>query len=238
VDRVGFTLQQQIELKKSNIFSYNYTFERNHTFNHNLDSAFHMNTINLAFTRDTRDSLLNATRGMFFSQSIGYAPKIFGSNISFVRYFGQYFTYKRISDFLHYAAGVRIGLGKGVGQDLIPSERFFAGGGTTIRGYAKDEVGPRSLETGDPLGGDAVFILNQELRFPLYKILSGAVFLDIGNVYPRVSDLDPFDVRESAGFGFRLITPFVLLRFDWGFKLDRRPGESLSTIFFSIGQAF
>ncbi len=238
VDRIGFTLQQQIELKKSNILSYNYTFERNHTFNHNLDSTFHMNTINLAFTRDTRDSILNAKRGMFFSQNIGYAPKIFGSDISFVRYFGQYFTYERLGDFLLFAAGVRIGLGKGIGQDLIPSERFFAGGGTTIRGFAKDEVGPRNLETGEPLGGDAVFILNQELRFPLYKILSGAVFLDIGNVYPNVSDLDPFDVREAAGFGFRLETPFVLMRFDWGFKLDRRPGESHSRIFFSIGQAF
>jgi len=238
VDRIGFTLQQQIELKKSNILSYNYTFERNHTFDHNLDSTFHMNMINLAFTRDTRDSLLNATKGMFLSQNIGYAPKILGSDISFVRYFGQYFTYKRLNDFLLYAAGVRIGLGKGIGQDLIPSERFFAGGGATIRGFAKDEVGPRNLETGEPLGGDAVFILNQELRFPLYKILSGAVFLDIGNAYPRISDLNPFDVRDAAGFGFRLVTPFVLMRFDWGFKLDRRPGESRSRIFFSIGQAF
>ncbi len=89
-----------------------------------------------------------------------------------------------------------------------------------------------------PQGGDAVFIVNQELRFPIYKRLSGAVFLDLGNVYSKAYDLDPFNVRKSAGFGLRFNTPFVLVRFDWGFKLDRRPGESLSEVFFSIGQAF
>jgi outer membrane protein assembly factor BamA len=89
-----------------------------------------------------------------------------------------------------------------------------------------------------PLGGDAVFILSHELRFPIFKKFGGVVFMDLGNVYPKISQIDFLDVRKTAGFGFRLHTPFVLVRFDWGFKLDRRPGETLSQIFFNIGYAF
>ena len=115
--------------------------------------------------------------------------------------------------------------------------RFFAGGGTTIRGFAQDEVGPKD-SLGQPVGGNAAFILNQEIHFPIYKIFEGAGFVDIGNVYPTISDFNPFDVRSSAGLGLRLRTPVVLLRLDYGIKLDRKPGESFGQLFFSIGQAF
>jgi len=74
VDRLGFTFQQQIELSKSYILSYNYTFERNHTFDRTfkeesaIDSTIHVGSVNAGLIRDTRDNILNATRGMFFSQ--------------------------------------------------------------------------------------------------------------------------------------------------------------------------
>jgi outer membrane translocation and assembly module TamA len=45
-------------------------------------------------------------------------------------------------------------------------------------------------------------------------------------------------LRKTAGFGLRLRTPVLMLRFDYGLKLDRRPGESRGAFFFSIGQAF
>jgi outer membrane protein assembly complex protein YaeT len=244
VDRTGFTIQQQHSIGRSNILSYNYTFERNHTFARtpegplSTDTIFHVSTLNTAFTRDTRDNILNASRGFFFSQSVGYSSKLFGSDVNFIRYFGQFNAYASLSGSLVYATGLRIGLSKGLGHDMIPSEKFFAGGGTTIRGFGKNEIGPLDPSTGLAEGGDAVLILNQELRFPIYKRLSGAAFLDLGNVYPTLSDIDLFNVRQAAGFGLRYKTPFVLVRVDWGFKLDRKSGESLSRIFFSIGQAF
>jgi outer membrane translocation and assembly module TamA len=63
-------------------------------------------------------------------------------------------------------------------------------------------------------------------------------FLDIGNVYPTVTDFNPIDVRKAAGIGLRIRTPYVLLRGDLGVKLDRRTGEKLTQFFLSIGQAF
>lgn len=166
------------------------------------------------------------------------ATRLFGSDVNFVRYFGQFNAYARLSDSLVYVFGLRIGLSKGLGQEMIPSEKFFAGGGTTIRGYGKNEIGPLDPLTGLAEGGNAVLILNQEVRFPLYKRLSGAAFLDIGNVYSAISDFDFFNVRQAAGFGLWYNTTFVLFRVDWCFKLDRKPGEALSRIFLSIGQAF
>ncbi len=243
-DRLGFTLQQQVEFSKGFILSYNYSFERNHTFvpdvEEMLDPGTWLNicTLNVGLTWDTRDNILNPSRGMSLSQNIRYAPEFLGSDVRFIRYFGQYYTFRKLSNFLVYAFGLRLGLSKGWDQDIIPSERFFAGGGTTVRGFGKNEVGPEDPDTGLPVGGESLFVMNQELRFPLFKKLSGVVFIDIGNVYSKVSDFNPFEVRETAGFGLRYQTPFALLRFDWGFKLDRRPGEPLSKIFFSIGQAF
>jgi len=244
VDRVGFTFQQQVEMSKFYLLSYSYTLERRHTFRIKPQTVFtlaptlRIGILNATLARDTRDSIFNARRGTFLSQSVEYAPEFLGSEVEFIRYFGQFFAYKSLNDFIVYAFGLRIGLGEGLGGELIPSERFFAGGATTIRGFGKDEIGPREPYTGVPTGGNAVFIMNHELRFSIHKRVSGAVFLDLGNVYAKVNDFDPFDVRESAGFGLRYKTSFVLLRIDWGFKLYRRPGESLSEIFLSIGQAF
>jgi outer membrane protein assembly factor BamA len=76
---------------------------------------------------------------------------------------------------------------------VIPlPERFFAGGGTSLRGFALNQAGPRDSVTGFPVGGQALLILNQEFRFPMHlpyfgTSLGGAIFYDGGNVYSRLS---------------------------------------------------
>ncbi len=82
-----------------------------------------------------------------------------------------------------------------------------------------------------------MLVFNNEIRFPIFGMLHAAGFLDIGNVYPRISDFN-FNVRKSAGFGLRLKIKFIPLRFDYGFILDRKRGEDRGAYFFSIGQAF
>ena len=111
---------------------------------------------------------------------------------------------------------------RGFQQDLLgPTETVFDGTNNVVR----------------PRGGEALFLFNNEIRFPIIGILHGVGFLDIGNVYPKISDFN-FNLRKSAGAGLRIKIKFIPLRFDYGFKLDRRPGESASAFFFSIGQAF
>jgi outer membrane protein insertion porin family len=129
-------------------------------------------------------------------------------------------------------------------EDLPASERFFAGGDTTIRGFALDSVGAEKTisDTGFPRGGNAVLIVNGELRVPVWRSLATAVFLDGGNVFERVTDFEFGELRSAAGVGVRYMSPIGPVRIDVGFKTDRRQFggrlESRREIHFSIGHAF
>ncbi len=253
-DRKGVALEQQAKLRDSLLLSYGYRFDRVHTFDRtpSVDTpAINVASLTATLGRDTRDDLLDAHRGSFFSHAAQFAPEVLGSDARFVKYFGQYFHYFPLSapaeiplsgglkrPRLVFGTGVRVGLARGLGGQTLPlGERFLAGGGTTIRGFGQHEVGPRD-DLGNPVGGDAVLMLNNEIRFPMVSIFEGVAFLDAGNVYPQVSDFDPLDLRKAAGVGLRIRTPYVLLRLDYGFKLGLEPGESRGALFFSIGQAF
>ena len=83
-----------------------------------------------------------------------------------------------------------------------------------------------------------MLVINNEIRFPLFKWFDGVAFVDLGNVYATISDFSITNIRKAAGPGLRLRTPWFLLRLDYGIKLDRRQGESTGRVFFSIGQAF
>ena len=167
-----------------------------------------------------------------------------------MKYYGQYFHYfplhreqpkpftnEIVRSRLVFATGARIGLAQGLGGDVPTSERFYAGGSTTLRGFEQNAVGPVGVDN-VPAGGNVSLVLNNELRMPLVRIVDGVVFLDVGNVYPTIKDFSFTDLRESAGIGIRLRTPWVVLRSDYGWVLDPRSGEKRSRFYFSIGQAF
>jgi outer membrane protein assembly complex protein YaeT len=255
VDRVGFSVLQEATLGRYMLLNYGYKIERSHTYDTGPDRFFDVRlriaSLNTTFTRDTRDDLLDASRGSFLSQAIQFSPETLGSEVRFIKYFGQYFRYfplqkpsvelftnRVLRPRLVYATGVRVGLGTGLGGQEIPlSERFFAGGSTTIRGFPQNSLGPTTGGIVFP-GGNAMLVLNNELRFPVWKHLDGVGFVDVGNIYRHVSDFSLSDLRSAAGFGLRVRTPWFLLRLDYGFNIDRRAGESMGRLFFSIGQAF
>jgi outer membrane protein assembly complex protein YaeT len=257
-DRRGAEFIQEVRLKEQFLLNYGFRFENTRVFEREpedpdfaFDSTVRIAPFNVTGSRDTRDDLLDATRGSFLSQSFELAPFEIRNSLRYWRYFGQYFKYHALTrpapvplqegirrPRVIYAGGVRAGVGRGIGgQDLIISERFFAGGGTSMRGFSQDSLGPVDF-FGDPTGGEAVFLTNHELRFPMFWLLDGVGFVDAGNVYRRAGDFTLGDLRKSAGVGLRVRTPYFLLRLDWGFKLDRKPGEPASRFFFSIGQAF
>lgn len=255
VDRVGFTLQQESHFRRYYLFNYGYSIERSHTYDplaedDLFDVRLRIASLTSTFSRETRDEILDASRGSFFSQAVQFSPEILGSQVRFLKYSAQYFKYiplqaPRVEMFtnkverprLVYAAGIRLGLAKGFGGQEVPqAERFFAGGSNTVRGFEQNSIGPRLGR--DPLGGQAMLVINNELRVPLLSIFDGVTFLDLGNVYRRVSDIRLADIRKAGGLGLRVRTPWFLLRLDYGLKLDRQPGESRGRVFFSIGQAF
>ena len=186
---------------------------------------------------DTRDDPLNAKRGQFLSLDGSAAPKI-GTDIQFTRAYAQYFLYKRVGRVI-WASGVRAGFLKTFSDEFTLDERFQAGGGTTVRGFRTDDLTPKDTDAiGFLFGGDAVFILNQEIRFPIHKWLGGAVFYDAGNVYRFLRDFNPLDLRNTGGFGLRIDNPYVILRFDVGFNFNPMNDEPRVVFHFGIGQAF
>ncbi len=254
VDRFGASLQGESKLRDAYVWSYGFRYERARTWDPApggvLDRTVTVSPLTSTFRRETRDEVLDATRGAFMSQAFSYSPSWLGSDAPFLKYFGQYFHYvplqpERRKPFtnellrprLVYAVGVRVGLAHGIDSLVPESERFFAGGSTTLRGFEQNAVGPIGPDR-IPLGGDAMLIINNELRFPLVGIVDGVVFSDIGNVFLQITDFSLSDLRKSGGVGLRVRTPWFLLRGDYGIVLDHRVGERRSRFYFSIGQAF
>ena len=172
----------------------------------------------ITWFRDARDNPADATKGTFNSADLSIADTGIGSSASFLRFFFQNSTYHPIKRRFSFARSIRIGILQPYRDtvsltfpdvtaaqcsgttppptltgSIIPlPERFFAGGGTSLRGFALNQAGPRDPCTGFPVGGQAELALNQEFRFPmrlpfLGTALGGAIFYDAGNVYSRLS---------------------------------------------------
>lgn len=244
-DTSEFTAEQRFKAGRRLQVAYSYNFQRNHTFDAHIDPddalAFDIaiNIARLTATAfvDTRDDVVDATRGLLLSSTFEYGSGALGSDLRFAKYFFQQNYYRSLGRGLVFATSGRLGLGAGYGQELIRSERFRAGGGNSVRGFKEDTLGPVDV-FGDPAGGNALLVFNEELRFPIAWRFRGVGFFDAGNAFATIGDLRLGGVRAGVGVGLRVQTPFVLLRVDLGTPLVPRPGEPRARWFFSIGQLF
>jgi outer membrane protein insertion porin family len=119
------------------------------------------------------------------------------------------------------------------------------------RTYDSRTVGLNSSELQElKSGGISERLFNLELLFPLSQdensFVRGVLFMDAGNVnaesrqYQLLGETEPefFDLRKSAGFGVRVITPMGVLRFEYGSKLDKRPSETPDRFEFTVSGLF
>lgn len=243
-DEAGLTVQSRFELPSQ--FNISALFRRNriHTYDpaapggSPVEEKVVVSEIGAVLLRDTRNDLLDPKRGSFLSLSLTWSPSFLPTEMPYISVFGQYQRYLPFGPGLVWAAAGRVGLADAFGRGLVASKRFFAGGGTSIRGFEQDRVGPIDPLLGVPAGGAAVVVINQELRFPVFGPVSGVVFYDLGAVYPtlRVMRLD--GLRHGLGVGLRLKSPIGLLRFDYGLNPWSQAGEKRSVVYLSIGQAY
>jgi outer membrane protein insertion porin family len=204
----------------------------------------------VAWTREHRDNPSDATRGNYNSVDFSVAGTQIGSSASFARLFLQNSSYYKLTKWLVLARGTRFGVqqtfGSTVAADVPLPERFFAGGGTSLRGFGFNQAGPRDPVTGFPVGGLAMVIFNQEVRFPLRlprvgTKLGGAVFYDAGNVFSSVGTITFHSapsitsqttgqlsyLSHTVGFGFRYNTPVGPVRVDLAYQIN--PAQFIST---------
>jgi outer membrane protein assembly complex protein YaeT len=243
-DKAEVTAEQRFRPATNMGVSYGYSFARTHVFQleqtpglPRLDLSLKIARLTGTYAWDTRDDPSNARRGWFHSSGLEYAPEKAGSDIRFVRYLAQQYYFRTFSDAVVLASAFRLGAARGIGQELIPSEKFFAGGGTSVRGFAEEGLGEPDF-FGDPTGGNALVLFNQEVRFPVYKWLRGVGFLDAGNTFPNARDISFTNLEAGVGFGLRIHSPFALLRIDYGVPITSRQREPSGRWYFAIGQTF
>lgn len=148
------------------------------------------------WVRDRRDNPADPTNGSFNTADISVVTRALGSTATFLRFSVQNSTYTPFHhSSLVFARSTTFGIEEafnGSQEDGIPlPERLFAGGGTTLRGFSLDQAGPRDPTTGFPVGGLAMIVFNQELRFPMHlpfvgNHLGGSLFYDAGNVFSDI----------------------------------------------------
>ncbi len=136
------------------------------------------------------------------------------------------------------AARALAGVAQGAGElSLPPDQRFYAGGTSTIRGYAYQLVGPMFPHTDNPTGGTAITAGGVEFRQRLYANWGAVAFVDAGQVSASIKPL-PSDIRVGAGAGVRYYTPIGPIRFDIAVPVGRRQGEDSFEVYVGLGQAF
>ncbi|MCP4661289.1 MAG: BamA/TamA family outer membrane protein [bacterium] len=208
---------------------------------------------------DRRDDPLDPHRGWSTAVQLEYAFPWINATVELVKLFVQQTHYADLRRFGVLATSVRFGAIEPLDPDaepdpLVPSqlpsslvpvsERFFAGGRTTHRAYERDQLGiegETSIDVeGDRIevGGNGLFLLNLDYRFPITETFGGTVFFDLGNVWADWRDLDTADLKPGIGFGLRYLSLVGPVRLEVGWKLDAEPGEDDPVFFLSFGNPF
>ncbi len=188
---------------------------------------------------DARDSELDPSQGFRFNLRLTPFVDTMDLETRFLK------TYASLSSYLELWPEKKIVLANRVAYGAIgaedrrkvpPDERYYAGGGGSIRGYAHQKVGP--MKDDNPIGGLSLAEINTELRFKVSRNSGLVLFLDGGqayeNSYPDFSE----NLRWGGGIGYRYYTDFGPLRADLAFPLNRRSMDSAYQLYLSIGQAF
>jgi outer membrane protein insertion porin family len=173
------------------------------------------------FIRDKRDNPLESTKGQYFTLDAFAASSYFGSQSDYGRALGQdstYYAFGRPNHKFVFARSTTLGLEQVYrGTRILPPgscplnnlqtacqqnisiiplpELFFAGGGNSHRGFGLNQAGPRDPDSGFPVGGSALFVNSEELRFPPVSLpylgegFGFAIFHDMGNVFTSGHDM-------------------------------------------------
>lgn len=199
-------------------------------------------SLSLNPTYDTRDDLLDPSRGQVSGLTLTGAGGLLGGTDDFVKAEIETSWFTSLAGFGVLALSLRGGLAEPYGRsDRVPiHERFFAGGSNSVRGFGDKRLGPKD-PGGTPQGGEAVLTVSGEFRIPLYRALGGVIFLDGGQVWRHRSDvvlrtLD--DLQWAVGSGLRLKTPLGPVRLDYAYRLQEERGEDRWRIHFTLGHAF
>ncbi len=200
--------------------------------------------------RDTRNNFFNPTNGSLSDLSLGYSYSIGelesgGKEIkTYITLISSWKRYQPLKwkpfkkrEGMTIATRLKGGAIFEIGptKNLPISDLFFAGGATTVRGYPEQLLGPTTFDSegykNKAIGGKLLYLMNVEIRIPIYWLFVGEIFLDGGNVWREISDFNPTEIKFSTGLGLVLLTPVGPIRFDYGVKLNKEDSDKTRDAF-------
>jgi outer membrane protein insertion porin family len=261
--RTGFDIRAGYALSENLRQTVTYSFFANEITNiQSLASLYIVEQAGLRFTSqigqtidyDRRDSRVDPTRGYVLSLATNLAG-LGGTN-----HFFQ--TVAKASYYYQYAEGwvlnARFGVGDvvGLGEPVNIEGRFFVGG-EDLRGFRIAGIGPRDVQTHDPLGGEYYYTGTLETSVPLglpqeygIKMYAFTDFGALGGIYLPHTPVqwdgitgipqayNDFALRASAGIGVSWKSPFGLIRVDIADPFMKQPYDKGQILNFNFGSHF
>lgn len=193
--------------------------------------------VNLTFDRS--DHPLNPTHGWKVTADVAPTMITGDRGLSFVRASSQASAYLPFDVQGNTVLAGRLRLGSILSAtvpDVPAPERFFSGGGGSVRGYRYQGIGPH-FPNGAPEGGAGLFETSLELRRTLFGKWGAVAFVDGGSL-SRTPSPDFTHVEWAIGVGGRYMMGFAPLRVDVAFPLDHSGGNPSLQVYLGLGQAF
>lgn len=238
----GISITESIEKKLKNNWvvgsGVGYNYES--VTENNLEDNFLLISAPLYANKNKKDNLLDAQNGWTLNFNLTPEIDALDTSIIFIKnYFDGTYYVPIVENKLTLA--FKTGLGSIIGspsEDIPATERFYAGGAGSIRGYGYQLVGPLNNEN-DPLGGSSFLELSTEVRIKIFDEYGVVPFIDCGTAFSSRFMNSGESLLCGAGMGFRYYTSFGPLRVDFAVPLEKRSGiDDAFQLYFSIGQSF
>ncbi len=199
--------------------------------------------VGFVLERDTRDKIINTTRGNRVELRADLAGGPWGGDIDYYKLEFRGSQFYPLFDFQAQVLAVILRGGVvdayGDSDDVPFFERFFLGGPYTLRGFEYREVGPKDTFNNEPTGGNTYGMLTLEYSADVVAPIRFAVFYDAGFVNEDSFDFSPVRYNDNFGVGLRLFVGGAPLSLDFGIPLTSDNVNDKGNQFnFSFGTRF
>lgn len=245
VDRLGTGLTFQKNITRTLSSYLTYSMEHDNLLDKTLADTvnlkdrrtYNKSGITIGINKNSTDNIFDPTKGWRIDGYFTYMGLGFQSEYRYYKIALETRHYKKIRPGYVLAGKLHGGIMEPLEKEGVTplEDRFLIGGASSLRGWSRHSLSPKN-EEGKAIGGNTMIESSLELRFPIYDILSGTVFMDAGNVWRNPMHFDLDDLYYNAGTGLRIKTPIGPVRMDLAFPVFNK--TSKGQFFISLGHAF
>ncbi len=219
----------------------NYRLSRVLEISTDLTKSYSSASIPLRLSLDKSNNPLDATEGWRLTTELVPYLAVTGESATYTRWNNRgtlYYSWPELPK-LVLAGRAELDTTYGADQEKIPADnRLYAGGGSTVRGYAQQMASPLDGAS-KPTGGRSLLALSTEARYRVTDTIGVVGFIDGGRTFLTKFPAKELNLLYGAGIGLRYMTPIGPLRLDVATPLERRKEiDAPYQLYMSIGQAF